>query len=144
MFGRSVARYWGMGRVLVSVLLGCGLAAAARGQGGAGCCGNGMGPASGAPLVDVYGTISQVRIAPGQGMPSIVVKSASSESTILLGPLRYLMARNFNPKVGEEVVVKAYKTPMGLIAATITLPQAKKTLRLRDDDGLPLWRGGRW
>lgn len=130
-------------------LLWAGLAAA-QNQAGTGCCGYGMGmgmgmgPVTGAPLVDIAGRVSQVRITPGQGMPSIVVKTGTGESAVLLGPLRYLMAQNFNPKVGDDVAVKAYKTPNGLIAASVTLSSSKKVLRLRDDDGWPVWRGGRW
>ncbi len=101
------------------------------------CCGLGA-------LVEVKGTISQVRINPGQGMPSIVVKDGSGESIVLLGSIRYLMARDFNPKVGDEVVAKAYRTANGLLAGSVTLTQQNKTIRLRDDSGRPLWRGPRW
>ena len=131
-----------MVRSLASALVWLGVAAAGHAQGGPGCCGYGMGAVTGAPLVEVEGSITQVRIAPGLGMPSIGVKSGETDVSILLGPLRYLMAQNFNPKVGDRVVAKAYKTPNGLIAASVTL--GGKTLRLRDADGRPVWRGGRW
>jgi hypothetical protein len=131
-----------MSRRVYLALLCLGLTSQARAQGGMGCCGYGMSPITDAPLVDVQGKIAQVRIAPGLGMPSVVLKNGATESTILLGPLRYLMAQNFNPKVGDEVVAKVYKTANGLIAASITIN--RKTLRLRDDEGRPVWRGGRW
>jgi hypothetical protein len=132
----------GMMRPVVTALLWLGLTGAAQAQGGMGCCGHGMAPMADAPLVEIEGKIVQVRIAPGLGMPSIVVKAGGAESVILLGPLRYLMAQNFNPKVGDDVVAKAYKSPNGLVAASVTLN--RKTLRLRDDEGRPVWRGGRW
>lgn len=135
-------------RVLLSVVAGIlALGGDLRAQPGRGpgCCGMGMGAITGAPLVDVKGKVSQVRIGAGQGMPSVVVKSGSDESTVFLGSMRYLMAQNFNPKLGDEIVVKAYKTPNGLFAASITLPESKKTIRLRDETGRPVWRGGpRW
>jgi len=132
-----------MCRSLIPAVLWVGLALSAQAQGGGmGCCGSGMGLPAGAPLVEVQGRIAQVRIAPGLGMPSIVVKSGETESVVLLGPLRYLMAQNFNPKLGDAIVAKAYKTPNGLIAASVTVN--RKTLRLRDDEGLPVWRAGRW
>lgn len=102
-----------------------------------------MGPVTGAPLVEFEGKIVQVRIAPGQGMPSIAIKTADGETSVLLGPLWYLMAQDFNPKVGDEVAGKAYKTTGIWIGSTVTLRQSKKTLRLREDDGRPAWRGAR-
>ncbi len=39
-------------------------------------------------------------------------------------------------------MVKAYKWNDDFVAATVTLPAQGKTLRLRDEDGRPLWRGG--
>lgn len=99
---------------------------------------------AGAPLLEIRGTITEVRISPGRGMPSLVVKDDSEESVLLLGSMRYLMAQDFNPKVGDEVVAKAYKTSNGLLAVSVTLPQTKKTIRLREESGRPLWRGPRW
>jgi hypothetical protein len=124
-------------------------AATAQTQGGPGRRGMGMGmgmaPITGAPLVDVKGKVGQVRIAFGQRMPSVVVKTGSEEAVLYLGSMRYLMEQNFNPKVGDEIVAKAYKTANGLFAAQVTLPAANKTIRLRDETGRPVWRGGpRW
>ena len=104
-----------------------------------------MAPIASAPLVEIKGTVSQVLLVPGQGAPSVVVKANNEESKVLLGSMRYLMDQNFNPKVGEAIVLKAYKTSTGLIAATVTLPEQHKTLRLRNENGRPVWRGGpRW
>jgi hypothetical protein len=30
----------------------------------------------------------------------------------------------------------------GLMAVTVTLPAGNKTIRVRDENGCPLWRGG--
>lgn len=96
-------------------------------------------------LIEIKGTVSQVRINPGQGMPTVVVKSGGEESTIVLGSMRYLLEQNFAPKVGDEIVVKAFRTAHGLVAESVTLPAQHRTIRLRDESGRPLWRGGpRW
>jgi hypothetical protein len=136
-----------MTRVLLSVMAGIlAFSAGSRAQTapGPGCCGPGMGAITGAPIVEIKGTISQVRFAPGQGTPWVVVKSGGEESTVFLGSMRYLMTQNFNPKVGDEIVAKAYKTANGLFAASVTLPASGQTIRLRDETGRPVWRGGPW
>ncbi len=130
-----------MARVLALVLMLAIFATTMAAQ-GALCC-TGEGPAR-YPLVEIHGKIGEVRFAPGQRMPSIVVKSGNEDRTILLGPMRYLMAENFNPKVEDEVSVKAYQTPNGLIAKSVQMIVGGRTLRLRDDAGRPVWRGGRW
>lgn len=133
-----------MARALLALAVWLALGRPVQAQGQPGCCGYGMGPLSGAPLVDIEGKIARVRITPGQGMPSIVLETRNGEVAVLLGPVWYLMAQNFNPKVGDDAAAKAYKTANGLIAASVSLPQGKKTIRLRDTDGNPLWRGRRW
>ena len=52
------------------------------------------------------------------------------------------MAENFNPKTGEPVEVQGYKQGDQITAITVTLPNQKKSLKLRDEEGRPLWRGG--
>ncbi len=134
-------------RALLSLMLVVSAAGSALAQApaGPGCCGNGPAPIAGAPLIEFKGKVTQVRLNPGQGMPSLTVKTGIEEPVVLLGSMRYLMAQNFNPKVGDEIVVKAYRTATCLVAASVTLPETNKTIRLRDDSGRPVWRGGpRW
>ena len=104
--------------------------------------GMGMGAIASGPTVDIKGKVAAVQITPGAGMPFVTVKERRSEMKVYLGSMRYLMGQGFNPKVDEEIVVKAYKWNDDFIAATVTLPAQGKTVRLRDEDGRPLWRGG--
>ena len=83
-----------------------------------------------------------MQITPGAGMPFVTVRSGDQKVKIYLGSMRFLMGQGFNPKVDEEIVIKAYKWNDDFVAATVTLPSQGKTLRLRDEDGRPLWRGG--
>jgi hypothetical protein len=110
---------------------------------GAGCCG-GAGPSAiaGTPIVELRGNIAEVRIAPGAGTPFVTIKHGDEVTKLYLGSMRYLMVQGFNPKVDEEIVAKAYKVNDGFIAATVTLPAQNKTVRLRDESGRPVWRGG--
>jgi hypothetical protein len=101
----------------------------------------GMAPIKGAPVVEFKGKIERVRIAPGQGMPSLDVRRDEETVKVHLGSMRYLMEQNFNPKAGTEVSVKGYQVDKSIIA--ITIAAAGKVLRLRDEDGRPVWMGGR-
>ncbi|MBL8211132.1 MAG: hypothetical protein JNK87_10495 [Bryobacterales bacterium] len=103
------------------------------------------------PKSEVKGTITKVRLAMGQGMPPLLtVKTAVGEESIVLGSMRYLMENDFNPKAGELVEARVFRAEDGLYAIEVTLltqntlPKQKRTLRLRDEEGRPLWRGGFW
>lgn len=100
-------------------------------------------PIASSPVVTVEGTIQKVQLAQGQGMPYLEVESGGAVTKVYLGSIRYLMEQNFNPKAGTQVTVKGYKTNPDVIAIEVTIPSEKKTLKLRDEKGWPLWRGGR-
>ncbi len=100
-------------------------------------------PVSSNPVVEIAGVVGEVRIARGVGMPCIEVKHAGQTTVVYLGAMHYLIAQNFNPRTGEDVVVKGYKLADGIVSIQVTLPQENKSLKLRDDNGWPLWRGGR-
>jgi len=93
-------------------------------------------------LVELAGIVEQIHIVPGQGMPYLDVKRSSQITRIYLGPMPFLLAENFNPKAGHEVIVKGYQTADWLLAAQITLIAEKRTVKFRDEHGWPLWRGG--
>ena len=97
-------------------------------------------PTPGSPLTELRGEVARVQITPGEGMPFLEIRSGSQVQRVYLGSMRYLMMQGFNVKVGERVVAKVYKMSRGFVAATVTLPERNKTLRLRDDRGLPVWR----
>ncbi len=101
-------------------------------------------PIASNPIVDVTGVIAEVHISPGQGMPYLMVKQGNGQLRLYLGSMRYLIGENFNPKSGQQVVAKGYKVNDYVIGIQVTLPSEKKTLKLRDEKGWPLWRGGPW
>ena len=112
------------------------------GQKGAACCDGDKAPIAGSPVVDLKGKITRVQITPGGGMPFIEVKVGDKTSKVHLGSMPYLMSQGFSPKVDDEAEVKAYKMNDEFVGISVTLPKQNKTLKLRDDNGLPLWRGG--
>ena len=93
-------------------------------------------------LMGMAGTVEQIHIVPGQGMPYLDVKRGSQITRVYLGPMPFLLVENFNPKAGQEVIVKGYKTENWILAAQITLVAEKRTVKFRDEHGWPLWRGG--
>ena len=93
-------------------------------------------------MVDVDGVIAVVHISPGEGMPYLDVKRGGETTRVYLGAMHYLISENFNPKTGQQVTAKGYKMTDGVIGIQVSLPAEKKTLKLRDDKGWPLWRGG--
>ncbi len=96
------------------------------------------------PQVEIKGKIERIQFVRGQGMPSLEVTTRDGKVTVLLGSLRYLMEQDFNPKAGEEVVVKGNRVNQILVAFSVSLPASGKTLRLRDDNGRPVWMRGRY
>lgn len=94
--------------------------------------------------VELKGTITRVQIAPGEGTPYLELKTDKGTRRVLLGSLRYLMEQNFNPKAGSTAVVKGFGNGDIVVAQTISIPSDKVTIRLRDEDGTPLWRRGRY
>ncbi len=99
------------------------------------------GPAAHHPLVDIRGTIKQVHLEMGGGMPSLDIETANGPVKLILGSMRYLMQNDFSPKAGEAITARAYREETHLLAKSIELPASGKSLKLRDEEGKPLWRG---
>ncbi|MEK7407884.1 MAG: hypothetical protein AAB225_22670 [Acidobacteriota bacterium] len=102
-------------------------------------------PIASKPPIEITGRITKVGLAFGQGMPSVEVQAGARTWKVWLGSMRYLVQQNFNPKAGQEVTIKGFQPAADsneMYAASITLTETKQTIRLRDDSGWPLWRGG--
>ncbi|HSW51151.1 MAG TPA: hypothetical protein VLH09_13295 [Bryobacteraceae bacterium] len=100
-------------------------------------------PIAASAKIEIKGKIERIRIGRGQGMPSLDVRTGEKTVSVTLGPMRYLLEQDFNPKAGEEVAVTGYKLDDGIVAITVPLPAANRVRRLRDDAGRPAWMGGR-
>jgi hypothetical protein len=95
------------------------------------------------PIVNISGKITRVDVSrPSEGMPGLVVNVDGTSTNVILGSMRYLMEQDFNPKAGAQVQVKGYKLPASVMAIEVRLPEENVTLKLRDENGWPLWRGG--
>jgi hypothetical protein len=99
-------------------------------------------PVTSNPEIDLAAVIQEIRIAPGEGMPYLVIDARPTLVRVYLGPIRYLIEHNFNPKAGQRVRVHGYKVGGDVMAAAVTTDDVGTTLRLRDENGWPMWRGG--
>jgi hypothetical protein len=98
-------------------------------------------PPPGAPRVELKGVVAKVRIAMGQGMPGLEVRTAEKTVQVLLGSIRYLMEQDFRPQAGDGIEVRGYQVNGEVVAISVTT--RGKTLKLRDESGAPLWMRGR-
>jgi hypothetical protein len=80
----------------------------------------------------------------GQGM-HLVVKTERETLSVRLGPTQYLESQDFRVVVGDRVEIKGSRVTLNGKPAIIAAEVKKdgKTLKLRDENGLPLWRGFR-
>jgi hypothetical protein len=99
-------------------------------------------PPANAPKVELRGTIERVRIVRGEGMPFLELRDRNGTHRVLLGSMRYLIEKNFNPKAGAEAVVRGFQTTDMILAIRVELSSEKKSIQLRTEDGIPVWRGG--
>jgi hypothetical protein len=56
--------------------------------------------------------------------------------------MRFLMEQNFTPRAGDQVKASGYQLGADIVGISVTLPEQNKTLKLRDENGYPVWRGG--
>lgn len=98
-------------------------------------------PAAAGKAVELAGVIGRIQVAAGQGMPHFELKHGAEVTRVLLGPMPFLIAENFNPKSGQEVTVKGYRVEDQVVAAEVTFVAEKRTIRFRDEKGWPVWRG---
>ncbi|MBL8176253.1 MAG: hypothetical protein JNK48_16360 [Bryobacterales bacterium] len=100
----------------------------------------GAGPMAGRAVTEIRGTISAVRIGM-QSMPSLELQTAGGTEKVVLGSMRYLIEKDFNPKVGTAAIVKGFRVDGYVYARSVQLPEQKINIDLRDEMGRPLWRG---
>ena len=98
---------------------------------------------AGSRKVEVSGTIEKVQIMPGQGMPFLELKNAKGTQRVMLGSMRYLLEKNFNPKAGSVATVKGFLVGDAIVARMVEIPSQKISVQFREEDGTPLWRMGR-
>ena len=116
------------------------------GQGGGGPQGRFYDPKT---VETVFGEVLGLDTFPGRrGMAGVHANLKTDKGETIpvhLGPAWYLDKQSVTLKQGDKVTVRGSRVTFdgkpALIAAEVT--KQGQTLRLRDDDGVPVWAGGR-
>jgi hypothetical protein len=106
--------------------------------------------------VTMEGTVSAVSLVAGEQMCYLLMRPVAGaavaegeapeagERKVMLGSVRYLMDKGFNPKAGDAIKVVGFPlADKAVAAARIELPGKKQSIQFRDDTGRPLWGAGR-
>jgi hypothetical protein len=147
----SVKKSLFFGVLVGSLVLACPVLAQPGSGGGMGT-GGGMGPRLYNPqtVTTVKGTVEKLEEVNmgrpgGMGMKfrEMLLKTDTGSITVHLGPTWYLDQQHFTVKTGDTVEVTGSQVTLqnlpAIIAKDVTMNG--KTLKLRDDQGLPAWRG---
>jgi hypothetical protein len=91
--------------------------------------------------VENFQTLGPSGLPEGGMSLGVVLKTDQGSLTIHLAPPWYLSQNNFSVRVGDILEVRGSRSPISM-AAIIARVVTKdgRTLRLRDEQGLPLWR----
>jgi hypothetical protein len=73
----------------------------------------------------------------------VILKSDQGNITVHLGPAWYLSQKRFSPNVGDilEVIGSKIRQNRGTVIVGKEVTKDGETLRLRDDQGFPFWKG---
>ena len=97
----------------------------------------------------IYGNVVSVeKASPGRGMSygvHLIVKSGEETLSVRLGPVWYMENQGFKIKPDDKLEIKGHRISdrgeTAIIAAEVK--RGDETLKLRDENGLPFWRGRR-
>jgi len=99
-------------------------------------------------VVEVNGVVLHVDLSPRGGGSSLRMETGGETVTITLAPGWYIRQQGADIQVGDKLAVKGskMKTREGkvyLTAASIKNMRTGHVLKLRDDNGVPLWSSKR-
>jgi len=134
-------------RKFVGLLAACALLGLAASVWAQGPGGPGMGPGPGVynpqTVTTVKGTVET--LMKQRRMSGLVLKTDQGSLPVHVGPYLYLRQQGITFKVGDPLEVTGSQVTLqgkpAIIAREVKVDG--KTLKLRDEQGLPLWRGGR-
>src|SRR5512146_3130306 len=67
--------------------------------------------AANAEVVTLVGTVLNTNFAPGQGMPSLTLRTSAGDLTVMIGPFRLLANSRFEIKATQALEIKAFQDP---------------------------------
>jgi hypothetical protein len=100
-----------------------------------------------ATIVSLEGAVQRVDMELGERFPSFTLtKADGTRVTIMAGPYRLLLEKDFEINVGDRMSVRAFPSLRfeGVyVAIELKNLTTGETITLRDDDGAPRWGPGR-
>jgi hypothetical protein len=101
-----------------------------------------------ATVETVQGQVVSIQYAthgagPGAGV-HVQLKTDAGETTVMLGPRRYVDAQPLKLAAGDQISVHGSRMTIGGKPAIVAISVTKgdQTMRLREDSGVPLWSRG--
>lgn len=81
---------------------------------------------------------------PGRGVHA-TLKTSTATLPVMIGPLQYLAGQKMRLAKGDRVTVTGSKVVRSTVPSILAqrIVKGTDTLKLRDDNGMPLWRGMR-
>jgi hypothetical protein len=101
-------------------------------------------------VITVQGRVERLTKLPGFGPGGphemdrvVILKSNQGSITVHLGPAWYLSQKRFPPNVGDmlEVIGSKIRQNRGTVIVAKEVTKDGETLKLRDDQGFPSWKG---
>ena len=103
-------------------------------------------------VIDIKGTVTETQLPDRGGSASLSLRAENEQYTVMLGPAWYLKKQGFHVEKGDGLRVSGSRMPdrqgkMYVVAATVVKASTGEEIRLRDENGAPLWsrksrRGG--
>jgi len=131
----------GMGR---GMMAGSGNQGGVRTRQGAGICAQDHFNVDFSARTAITGTVGSVDMAPGQGLPTFTIIAGGKAATIVASPYQALVRAGFEISEGDTITVLGYPLVNAsdtYLAAELQIGQ--NVLKLRDENGAPLFSGGR-
>ncbi len=100
-------------------------------------------------VVSVSGEVQNVETRTfgpsGAGLLILSLKTEKEIITVNVGPERYVSSLGFSFSKGDKIEVKGSKVDIRGVPTILAaeIKKGEKTLKLREEDGTPLWRGPR-
>lgn len=104
-------------------------------------------------VIDIKGVVTDTQLPDRGAIATLSLRAENDQYTVMLAPAWYLKKQGFRVEKGERLRVSGSRMPdrqgtVYLVAATVVKDATGEEIRLRDENGAPLWsrksrRGGR-
>lgn len=95
-------------------------------------------------VIDIKGVVTDAQLPDRGGSASLSLQAENDQYTVMLGPVWYLKKQGFRVEKGERLRVSGSRMldrqgTVYVVAATVVKDATGEEMRLRDENGAPLW-----